>query len=575
MKRRDFLAVTAVAAGLPAGEFLPQGDPIAADDYRLALTQAEKSIPGSLSLQATDRNHREAGGFIIPAYGFAYPASTAGEITRLGTVFCNRDSSYFRDPEIAGRIALGLGYLEREQHDDGTIDLPTTNFHSPPDTGFVIEDLTRLFRLLQEDGADRNVELLGRLEKFIRRAARAIAGGGVHTPNHRWVASAALAASYKLFMDPVYLKRVDEWLAEGVDCNADGEYTELSNAVYNRVTNRALMTIAESLGRRELLDHVRRNLSMMMVCVHPDGELVTDYSRRQDRNTRAWMGGCYLPYRYLSIRDNNGQFASMADWIALQARRSPGLVSLAPDLADMMLMPELRNDRVERRPLPDNYRRVFKESGAARIRRGNLSATIVSGSSRFFSMRSGLSVIEAVRVASAFFGKGQFVSERLDTSGDVISLTQSLEAWYNQPLKPGDGIPNPRWSELSHKSRDRSHICRLRTTVSIREIDSGFELSVDAEGTDRVPLAVEFWFRTGGRLTSLEGREITGANGSNFLPAGYARYTAGSNSLTIGPCLADHRWASLRGADGPISDAVPLTVSAFTPFRHTFRIVAG
>lgn len=561
MKRREFIRRT--AGGISVASSL--GGSVRAqvretDAPRIALAQAEAAIPASLALQAAD------GGFVIPAYGFAYPASTAAEVARLGAVFCNRDSKYFRDPAIAARISSGIGYLVREQHDDGTIDLPTTNFHSPPDTGFVIEDLTQFYSLLKRDGTPVAIGLMKQAELFIRKAAAAIAGGGIHTPNHRWVASAALAATYSLFRDPVYLKRIDQWLAEGIDCNDDGEYTELSNGVYNRVTNRALMMIAESLDRPALLDPVRRNLSMMMYAVHPDGEVVTDYSRRQDRNTRALMSGYYIPYRALSVRDGNGQFASMADWIVAQAEQ--GRVSLAGDLAELMLRDELRSEKVVRTDLPTDYARVFAESGVARIRRGNLSATVTSGSPRFFSMRSGSAVLDSVRFASAFFGKGQFVSPKLDASGGVYRLEQRLEGWYNQPLS--QGIPNGKWSELPHRQRERSHECALLAVVTIREIRNGFEIKFEAGGTDRVPVVVEFLFRSEGVLQTEGG--IVEANGTSFLTSGFARYRSGKDSLTIGPGRADHRWANLRGADPPVPGLVPLTLSGFTPFRHTVRV---
>ena len=89
-------------------------------------------------------------------------------------------------------LITALGWLEREQHTDGTIDLPTTNFHSPPDTAFVVIDLVPLYRLLQRDGSSEARGWLPRLESFLRRAAGAIATGGIHTPNHRWVASASV-----------------------------------------------------------------------------------------------------------------------------------------------------------------------------------------------------------------------------------------------------------------------------------------------------------------------------------------------------------------------------------------------
>lgn len=533
------------------------------DALRIALAQAEAAIPASLAIQAAD------GGFVIPAYGFAYPASTAAEVARLGAVFCNRDSKYFRDPAIAQRISLGIAYLVREQHDDGTIDLPTTNFHSPPDTGFVVEDLTQFYALMKKDGTPVATGLMKQAEPFIRKASSAIAGGGIHTPNHRWVASAALAASYALFREPAYLRRIDQWLAEGIDCNDDGEYTELSNGVYNRVTNRALMMIAESLDRPALLDPVRRNLSMMMYAVHPDGEVVTDYSRRQDRNTRATMSGYYIPYRALSVRDGNGQYASMADWIVEQAAQ--GRVSFSGDLADLMLRDELRSEKVVRAGLPTDYARVFKDSGVARIRRGDLSATITSGSPRFFSIRSGGAVLDSVRFASAFFGKGQFVSPKLEVSGGVYRLEQRLEGWYNQPLS--QGIPNGKWSEMPHRLRERSHHCSLHAVVTIREIRNGFEIDFESSGTDKVPVVVEFLFRSEGVLQAEGG--IVEANGTSFLVSGSARYRSGKESLTIGPGRADHRWANLRGGDPPVPGLVPLTLSGFTPFRHTVKVTAG
>lgn len=599
MKRRDFISRTsgaAVALGVPLrrslGTSSGAGQSESAEE-RLALAQAERRIDGVLKTQVLEEpNGQDArvGGFISPAYGFAFAAFNAVELKNLGALYCHPGSVHYHRADLARRIDLALGWLEREQHADGTIDLPTTNFHSPPDTGFVVIDLVLLYRLLERDGTATARGLLPRLEKFLRRAAGAIATGGIHTPNHRWVASSALAGCYKLFGEPLYLRRIEAWLAEGIDCNADGEYTELSNAIYNPVSNRALLTMAEALDRPELLDPVRRNLTMMLYCIHMDGEVVTDYSRRQDKLVRAWPGNYYLHYRVMATRDGDGRMATMADRIVRQSEEHPEQVSLASELAELMLRPELRGEKVVRAPLPDNYLRHFRESDVVRLRRGSLSATIVAKSSRFLSARSGGVVLEAVRLAGSFFGKGQFVGSRIEKDGESFVLRQDLEAGYYQPFSAGEGIPQPNWEKLDRSRRQRSHICQLKTEVRLTPIEGGFEISIGIDGTDRVPVALEFWFRPGGELIAGEGGELVAANGTTFLVGGSAKYrlgnsgqvgptgpgsSAGPGSWTIGPGRADHRWANLRGAEPPIEGAVPLTIAGFTPFRHRLRLVAS
>src|SRR5690606_8525157 len=81
-------------------------------------------------------------------------------------------------------------------------------------------------------------------------------------------------------------------------------------------------------------------------------------------------------------------------------------------------------------PLPEDYAKVFTHSHLARIRRGRVSGTVLAQNSTLFSFRKGAAALEAVRLASAFFGKGQFVGEKLVVREGGYQLEQKLEGPY-------------------------------------------------------------------------------------------------------------------------------------------------
>ena len=62
----------------------------------------------------------------------------------------------------------------------------------------------------------------------------------------------------------------------------------------------------------ELLESVRANLRMMIYLVHPDGEIVMDYSGRQDFGQKFTLANYYSIYQLMAVHDRDPLFAAMA-----------------------------------------------------------------------------------------------------------------------------------------------------------------------------------------------------------------------------------------------------------------------
>jgi hypothetical protein len=535
--------------------------PEADDIYPELLKVAERAAEESLARQQADGGLRDE-------HEIPQPGATAGFLSGLAAVFLAPESRYHGDGALLERMERAAEYLVRIQHADGTIDLLTTNFDSPPDTAFVLEPLCAAAEVLQARSHPETQRLRATLETSIRRGASALTTGGIHTPNHRWVVVSALARCHHLFPDPRYLARLDQWLAEGIDLDEEAQFTERSTGIYNAITDRALLTAGRLLDRAALFDPVRRNLEAMLYFLHPNGEVATDISRRQDRFQSASLRPYYLAYRFLALRDRNGRFASVARGLEREH-----LAQLGGELINFLEIPELRQELPPGEASPTDYDKYFPLAGFAHIRRGERSATLLGGDSRFFSFRHAGAVVEAVRLASAFFGKGQF-SAPVARSGDVYILEQQLEGYYLQPLEPADRRADGNWLAMLNSRRAHSNVCRLRSRVEIGEREDGIELSLDVAGTRGVPVAMEITLRPGGKLTGDGLAPLPDLPEAYLVGEGFASYELAGRRLRIGPGFRRHTWTQLRGAE-PRLPGVTLYLTDFTPLNRTVQFAAA
>jgi len=552
MTRRDALGLLAAGGtlGLAGGSIQAQ-----APTPETALDRNDRAVESMLASQVTDSSSPWRGG-TPDAAGLYLAAAAGGLIETCAASFVQAGSRFFHSPELLNRIRLAAGFLERGQSPQGNIDLPTTNFNSPPDTGFVVHNVATAAAIAASHGAP---EIGAALRPFLVKAGQGMAGGGVHTPNHRWVVSSALAQINELLPDARFVRRIDEWLAEGIDIDRDGQFTERSTLTYNIVSDRALIVLATKLKRPELLEPVRQNLRALMYLLHGDGEVVTEISRRQDQYTRGGVTGYWFPLTFMALADRDGQFAALAREAAGGAR-----------LSTLLEYPELSQPLPPSRPLPDEYERLFPDVGIARVRRGPLSATLIlGGSSRLLAVRHHDAVLEGLRFASAFFGKGQFVPEVGEKQGMSYRFRQSLEAPYYQPI--GRPITTETWAG-TRPERRQSEINRLEQRADVTEIERGFRIRIQADGTSGVPLAIELAFREGGRLEGCA--PVNGVPDACLLERGTGTYRTSRGALRFGPGTAAHRYVQVRGAE-PKLPGQSVYLTGFTPFDHTITIVGG
>jgi hypothetical protein len=423
------------------------------------------------------------------------------------------------------------------------------NIESPPDTAFAINDVCDTLELIRRAAAPALAPLDQLLGAIADAAAPAMVAGGVHTPNHRWELTAALARLYRRRADPAVRARAERWLAEGIDLQGDGMFSERSAVYAVFVSNPSLAVIGDVFDRPDLHDVVVRNLEATLGLILPDGTVETVHSRRQDQRGELFPLASYLvAYRRFAIERARGDLAWAAEHAAAQ-----GIIEPQTVLAELLLDPRLAE------PLPDAEapaaaRRAVWEASRLVVD-ANPSRTLVlyggSDYSRQRRIRSGLAnnptflrlfagevVLDSVRLSRDFFGLGPFRAAEIEHDGDAVVLVERLEGRYYQPLAEGDRRADGAY-DLGDESRfsaamsfpDRqADTVVLRTRIAARPTEDGVELEITTDGPE-LPWALELAFRAGGAFEDV----AEAPDGSVRLDSGTGRYRVGSSSVEFGP----------------------------------------
>ena len=528
----------------------------------------DERIPEVISRQWTQEGHIYYGA-VYDQDSVVSPGATSGLIVYLMSGYVSKESKYYKSKEILRHMTMAAEGLVNLQHEDGTIDLLSTNFHSTPDLGFTIYPLAHAYEMmLQHDKLDYGT-FPETIKEYLINAGRALSVGGIHTPNHRWVVSGALAWLYSFFPNEAYRGRVEQWLAEKIDIDPDGQYHERSTSVYTPITNRSLLAMAQKMGYTELYDVIRKNLDMTFYFVRSTGEIATESSKRQDKYVQSDMSKYYLAYYYMALEDKDSRYAGMVKYI----EETVPVAHLSYMLPHLLTDKQLMKPLVDGVPLPTDYHKYFKYSDMARIRRGDVDMSVITDNPIFLTYFKGEAALEAVRLSSAFFGKGQFSSQQMErVDENTYKLSSTIYGPYYQPLSkekiPADG---EAWGQVSRTEREQSEIQTLNVTVYVTEKEGKATVSIKVDGPENLPVTLELSFREGGELDNVVPKQSID-QAFMAVPGEFAVYKFGEDEIKVGPGVVQHNWTQLRGALPKLqADCVYFTNYAPCEFNFTIE----
>ena len=555
------------------------------DLISLIADMTDRAIPYILAAQVNDESSPFNGGQIAKGKGFAEPFSGFSNADTLLAAYFYPQSAYYKSQEVLNAAIRALEYLLNATHDDGTLDLLETNFHDATLNGFAMKILGYTHHLVKQHAkTTAEKHALGLISQFAEKSVEAMYYGGFHTPNHRWVMASGLAFCYAITRDERCIEMAELYLAEGIDCNEEGDYAERSAGIYDAVTNNALIIIAEQLGKPELLDYVRRNLNRLMYNIEPTGLLQTLTSRRQDYGKDASPAPHLWAYSFMAARDNNPQFAQMARCI--QDNIVAGLRPGAPPevehsalthhnlLTKLMLIPlPLPCPAVQETPLPLQYKKNYPLAGAARYRSGKLTITALKENSTCLKIQYGhLRVF--CKLACTFFGDGRFLAQQLQETAEGFRLSSHVQSGYRRPLKD---VTDPDWYALPHEQRQQANMQNHDWILEVLPLpaDNAVQLRINTQGTPNIPWKLEFILDPGGMLYS--GGVILPGNKSGWAVLGAdAVYSIGGEYICINGGLGLHEYGPrMRNADPVSVEQFTLYHTGFTPARHDVCLTFG
>lgn len=542
--------------------------------YPLLVTAAQQRLKNMLTMICTDENSLYRGALDDQYNGLLEPGTGSGLIHHCCVLYSCKESIFFRDPGLLVAICDACDMILRTAHPDGTSDFLATNFYTP--ASFEIISLCRGYKIFVKymDSTDSELAARDKMLRTISHWANGCLNGGFHTPNHRWVESAAMAMCYNITGNTALLKKIDSYLSEGIDCDEYGEFTERSMGTYNPINDNAMMILAEELNRPELYEYARRNMELTFFYYESDGTVFTRNSTRQDSAydrtfpsriwyyLYLWAGELFDEKRYLkfaadmfSISLTNGDGVPDCLWLYLER---PQFKTFEPDVTGISI--------------PTKYHSFYSNSRILRVRKDDFSYTLLSRNPDFMHIKFGTQTM-TLRMCSSFFAVAQFAPETIEKTENGYRMTFRGHGEYKGlfPEPPA----SPDWEKMDHSLRPVIHSCDLDYTLDITDLEDGVSLHIRVDNTPRVPFKLEFVLPAGVKLETDQIILTTTSDGELTVKQGDMRIEDMStgSEVTVRGLFAEHTYhKNMRGSIPPCQNAYTVYSTGFSPIDRQVEI---
>ncbi len=538
------------------------------DLYKAAVESSDKGFENVIRNQMIKATDWQYGGYLNKDFGLV-PYGAGGTVANAIMLYFCPESKFYMSDEAYHAADLLFTFLYNNLRPSGVIDLHLANYYSAPDTSFTNIGLCKTYNFIKDRKTDaRGEELKKRLYEALSKLADGIFTGGFHTPNHRWVESAALSLAMNITGKKEYLTRINAFLNEGIDCNEDGEYAERSAGGYNQINNMAMLILAEELNKPELLEPVRRNLKMMAAYYHTNFEIFTQNSTRQDRGTSVYADK-YI-YQYLKaghlLKDN--ELLGMARAIIDECIKKGRPVQIG--LTEMMTEPELVEIPDVKPYMPTEYDYHFKDSGIVRMGHNGMTVSIMENNETFFFLQSG-EVDMYIRGGIHFFNERHIKVKNIRKTEDGYLMDYHGEGTYYLPYKEYQGTSD--FNKMDRSKRDTTGPITVDATLEVKRTEKGFAIRMKIDGCTKAPVRFEMGVNPDAVIFG-DGYTIrANAGGKLVASKGYVKVEMGNSGVKIGPAFAETFVTEGLFGSVPVSGSkYNIFFNALTPFDHEFTI---
>lgn len=548
--------------------------------YQTAINTSEKSVQQLITTIIRDPQSPSFGKPRLKN-GLYEAGQALSYITHAACVYVCPDSRYYQNEEVLETLRILCIGTKNSIHEDGTDDLAISNFHQPE--YFYMPLLCEAYRhfntipSLTEN--ERRVSEM--LYALIEQLSMGLLASGFHTPNHRWVHTAALYYAYNTLQtkNEKLISLAQKYLAEKIDIDEHGEFSERSAGMYSAVSDYALCRIAVEAKKPALFDLVKRNLLLVYQYIESESLIFTQNSRRKDKGEvgsdtlfdfERYTDICLIAYAnthdltFLQIlqsalkKRSDGQPPRSALFIYL---KYPELKGLLPNLSSLP-------------PLEEDFHIFYPESHIVRAKEKGAVYSVIAQNPNFLHVTVGNIRIGA-RMCSSFFAIAQFLPDNIEQIGEKqYRLSFRTAADYKLPFDTPPQGSEKYWT-MDYKSRKSICRCEYSYALDITFTENGLLLHIQTNGMEHVPFKLEFTVTPDVYVRA--GNTLTMATAGNFLCAAAGDiklYNYEGDRLTIKGAFAEHFYhRDMRGSVPSPNNKFMLYFTDFSPIDRTIEIV--